>query len=222
MEPKRRPQAAEAAGSSQVFVWGFGGISPKQCPHPLGKRRRSETALYRSKQVASSASSWVMRGTTRFRGFYTQNLTLLRGKHQQEVAYMSAAGVPVGNQIESNSRTIAHPIAISRLQLQTVVELLDAVQEHAPHLPVSMLRTTATHLADCLKVPIERLKIADLVRVGPEFRQYLEQRRFKRNSVRSYSNFLHILLQTAKNLGCQFNDFDVPEPWKEIMDRLAK
>lgn len=85
-----------------------------------------------------------------------------------------------------------------------------------------MLRTTAAHIADCLNVPIEGLKIDDLVRVGPEFRQYLEERRFKRNSVRSYSNFLHILLRAAKDLGWQFSGLEVPEPWKEIMGRLAK
>lgn len=78
-----------------------------------------------------------------------------------------------------------------------------------------MLRTTAGHVSNFLNTPLDRLAIAALVDLGPRFRNYLTGRRYKRNTTRSYSNFLLILLQTAQELG--WEQPDVPEEWKPIL-----
>jgi len=63
---------------------------------------------------------------------------------------------------------------------------------------------------------VERLAIDALVDAGPGFRKYFEERRYKRASIRSYSNFLATLVRAAKQLGWESSQPEVPDAWRPI------
>jgi integrase len=109
---------------------------------------------------------------------------------------------------------------IPRRELRTVQDLLTAIQELRSDLQVPMLKTTAGHVSHFLNTPLDRLSIAALVDIdlAPRFRDYLSERRYKRDSIRSYSNFLAILRRTAQELG--WEPPDVPEDWKPILTAM--
>jgi integrase len=67
--------------------------------------------------------------------------------------------------------------------------------------------------------PSERIELKELSDVRPRFREYLtqlKQPRLKRNSVRSYVNFLRILLERAKGVGWSEHPPEVEKSWSEI------
>ncbi len=136
---------------------------------------------------------------------------------------MSAARPTIGNQIDADLRGCEPRSPITRRKrrdLRTVDELLKAIDEDAPTLPVGMLRTTARHVSNFLNVPLEQLEIDVLVGLDPDFRNYLKERRYKEGSVRSYSNFVSILLKAAKELGWEPRQSQFFEAWKAIADAM--
>jgi integrase len=163
-----------------------------------------------------------MRRPSRFCAFYMHNLDRLRVEEYREFAYMSTSKATIGNQIDANLRDSANLIHIPHHKIETILELLDAIQDSVPNLPIAMLRTTANRLSTFLNVPVDRLAIDDVVDVAPEFRNYLEERRYKHNAVRSYCGFLATLLRAAKELGWECRQPEIPDAWKEILCALAK
>jgi len=127
---------------------------------------------------------------------------------------MTTATVTIGNQSDVDLRDSAQSVHISRPKLQTVHDLLTALDGNAN---VKMFRTTARHISDFLKVPVEQLEIDAVVDIGPDFRLYLGQCRYKRGSIRSYSNFAQMLLRAAKELGWESPQPEIPEEWKSIL-----
>jgi hypothetical protein len=135
---------------------------------------------------------------------------------------MNTAKTTIGNQIDADLRDSARSVRIAPRRLRTLADLLDAIAEAAPHLPLAMLRTTAGHIASFLNVPIEQLAIEALIDIGPQFRLHLRGRRLKYNSVRAYANNLNILLRAARELGCESPQLEIPEPWKPILAVMQK
>jgi hypothetical protein len=135
---------------------------------------------------------------------------------------MSKARRRFGNQLDSDLSDLTPELPFTPYrELRTVQELLTAIQELKPKAPVPMLRTTAGHVSTFLNTPLDRLSIAALVEVDAlRFRNYLRERRYKRDSVRSYSNFLAILRRTAQELG--WKQPEVPEEWKPILRAMQK
>lgn len=136
---------------------------------------------------------------------------------------MSAARPMIGNQIDTDLRG-CEPLTLitrrTRRELRTVDDLLRAIDEDAPTLPIGMLRTTANHVSNFLNVPLEHMEIDVLVSLDPGFRNYLKESRYKKGSVRSYSNFVLILLKAAKQLGWQPRQSQFLEAWKAIADAM--
>jgi integrase len=110
----------------------------------------------------------------------------------------------------------------SGLKIASVQDLLATLRGNIRTSLLSDFRTTANHLARYLQVPIEQLSIDALVDVTPGFHAYLEQRRYKRNSVRSYCKFAVMLLANAKQLGWTPREPEVPEPWQPILAVVEK
>jgi hypothetical protein len=140
-------------------------------------------------------------------------------------AYMTTTRRGFGKQIDMDLRDYTQLPLIPRRELRTVQELLTAIQElrtDRPNLPVPMLKTTVDHVSNFLNTPIDRLSIAALadVDLAPRFRNYLRERRYKPNAVRSYSNFLAILRRTAQELG--WEQPNVPEEWKPVLKAMRK
>ena len=116
------------------------------------------------------------------------------------------------------SRGAARPANISR-GLETVQDLLDriAASEGPKAKPLAMLRTTAMHVSRCLGRPLGATRIHELVSSSPEINAYLRSRGFKRNTVRSYGNYLRILVQEARALGWEAWDPRIEAAWAPFL-----
>src|SRR5207245_3204772 len=108
------------------------------------------------------------------------------------------------------------------LKIATVEELLANLRGKVRENLLLSFRTTAGHLSRCLEISSEQLTIADLVDVTPSLKSYLEQRRYKRNSVVSYCKFATMLLAKAKQLGWRAGQPNIPEPWRPIVAAVTK
>jgi hypothetical protein len=71
-----------------------------------------------------------------------------------------------------------------------------------------------------LNTPLAQLPIEALLELGPSFRLYLQQRRYKSHSVRSYRGFIKILVSKAKDLGWRPRQSEIPQCWKPILPAL--
>jgi hypothetical protein len=126
-------------------------------------------------------------------------------------------------QIEMDFRDEAQKPPISPKGRLTLQELLDQIQANEPSaLKLSgMLRSTAAHLSRALCKPLDALTIEELTIGLPEFKVYLKQRRFTRNSIRSYLHFGRILLRKARELGWKETDPEVESLWQPILAAIA-
>jgi integrase len=127
------------------------------------------------------------------------------------------------SQIEMNFRQATGKGHISSQNLKTVQNLLDqiAVSQQRTQL-TSMLNTTAVHISACLGKPLTEIPISSLAGAAPEFGSFLRQRRFKRNSVRSYLNYLRILISTARKLGWKEQDLELEHLWGPLKLAIPK
>src|ERR1700752_4659498 len=88
-------------------------------------------------------------------------------------------------------------------RLETIQDLLAAIRAHEPdnnHL-LAMLGATTAHIAIHLGEPADKIDIHRLLDVKAGLQAHLRKRGFRRNSIRSYTNYLRILLQKAGELG---------------------
>jgi hypothetical protein len=131
---------------------------------------------------------------------------------------MNATTQTIGNQNGRNLRDSTQ-LPLIYPQLKTVQDLLTALQGSRYF---SMLRTTAGHISSFLKLPVEQLAIDALLDLGPSFRLYLKERRYKRDAVRSYSNFAAMLLRGAKEMGWVPQQSEVLEAWQLILAAMPK
>src|ERR1700687_1955754 len=127
------------------------------------------------------------------------------------------------SQIEMDFRKSAGKGHISSENLKTVQNLLDQIVVSQPRAQLtSMLNTTAVHISACLGNPLTEIPISSLARVAPEFGSFLRQRRFKRNSVRSYLNYLRILISTARTLGWKEQNLELEPLWGPLILAIPK
>jgi len=98
----------------------------------------------------------------------------------------------------------AQAIPISPQRARTVQDLLDHLSEGRSTLPnlLNMLKTTTAHISRSLNRPLNEIQINQLSGALPQFITFLteSERRFKRNSIRSYQNYFRKLLQIARDL----------------------
>ena len=133
--------------------------------------------------------------------------------------------------IRTKQRKTSRSRLISRVRteaganhLKTVQDLMDAIRRTEPegsHLH-KMLNSTVAHTVLTLNLSAEKLEINKLLEVKPQLKAYLKSKGFKRNSIRSYTNYLRILLQKAAKLGwipCAPQTFVA---WREISAAVAK
>jgi integrase len=82
---------------------------------------------------------------------------------------------------------------------------------------LSMMRTTAGKIAAFLGKPIDEISF-DLIYANRDgFRPFLESLRYKETSIRSYVNYLRMLLQAAEGLGWQAFAH-LPVEWQPVVD----
>ena len=84
-----------------------------------------------------------------------------------------------------------------------------------------MLRTTAGRIAAFLGKSIDEISL-DLIHMNRDgFRPFLEGQRYKEGSVRSYVNYLRMLLEAAGSLGWK-PYVHLPSQWKPVLDLARK
>jgi integrase len=73
-----------------------------------------------------------------------------------------------------------------------------------------------------MSIPVDQIPIEALIDSDDRFNAYLKERRFKRNAVRSYSNFLKILLRQARQLGWSYQEPALRKEWEPILAAVEK
>src|SRR6516225_4363670 len=100
-------------------------------------------------------------------------------------------------------RASARRRAISRPRLETLQDLLTALKLREPqnaHL-LRMFGATIAHISMHLGKPPDRIDIRRLLDITPALQVHLRKQGFLKNSARSYSNYVRMLVQRAKKLG---------------------
>jgi integrase len=109
--------------------------------------------------------------------------------------------------------------ALGRVDVESLADLLSCLNSE-PSSQTPMLRTTAGKIAAFLGKPIDQISL-DMVHANREgFRPFLESQRYKEGSVRTYVNYLRILLDAAGELGWKPH-VRLPKEWQAVLD-LAK
>jgi integrase len=85
-----------------------------------------------------------------------------------------------------------------------------------------MLRSTASHLEEYLAKPVGSISIQELENVKSGFKAFLEERRFRRNSVRTYLHYLCILTKKAIELAPSVERLEVEACWRSILPSLKR
>lgn len=130
-------------------------------------------------------------------------------------AYMSTQIVPFGTSNALVPPAAAQNIAVQRYQLRSLQDLLDALAVGVPPQP-PMLRTSAAHFAEFVGVPPQEIDIAMLVDRKEAFRAYLKERRYQKNSIRTFINFTGLLVRKAEEFGWPLPEVLIPECWAEM------
>jgi hypothetical protein len=102
----------------------------------------------------------------------------------------------------------------------TLKKLLDIIAARGDE-NLAMLRTTAVRLSEFMDKSIGELSIDALVDVRSPFSDYLKQRRYKANTVRTYRQNTRRLVRWAVQLGWVSSKQSVEEAWKPLLDALA-
>lgn len=105
-------------------------------------------------------------------------------------------GTQAAQILPGTSRIFAMPGYI----LHSLHDLLDALG-HEEAKDLAMLRTTASHLAEFFGAELSAIPLSSLCDCRASFRLYMESRKYKKNSVRSFSNYVGVLLKYAQNPG---------------------
>jgi integrase len=107
---------------------------------------------------------------------------------------------------------------ISAVPLNTLQDLMEEIkrQESKAGRPTPMLRPLSAHISMYFDRAPSRIRIAELTDLRPKLRSYLIERGFKRNSTRSYVNFLRILLRSAHQLGWREGSAELEKQWEAI------
>ncbi len=100
----------------------------------------------------------------------------------------------------------------------TLTSMADILRELAKDPPpqLRMLRSTCAQFAAYQNTAPEQITINAMDQNKGGFRAYLETRKYKENSVRTYVNFVRILLNYARVLGHDLSR-EVPEAWREVL-----
>jgi hypothetical protein len=122
----------------------------------------------------------------------------------------------------SEGRRPARRFSISHGQPETLQDLFEALKRSDPEESqlIAMLGATVAHIAIHLGEPPNRIAILKLLDIKPGLQAYLREKGFKRNSIRSYTNYLRILLQRARELGWSESSPELAAAWENIYGRM--
>lgn len=102
--------------------------------------------------------------------------------------------------------------------LQQLLELL----QPTPPASFPMLKSTVARLVDFYGRSPDSVMISTVEADKREFRDYLQQRRYSRNSTRSYVNYSNILIRLARENGWRPSGQAIPEEWSRLLPERGR
>lgn len=97
-----------------------------------------------------------------------------------------------------------------------LVSLQDLVQHLDGNKQIKMLQSTVNKLCDFFEVASDAIAIEAMADRKEDFAYYLSQGKYKKNSIKSYLNYVRILLAEAKAAGWVASKPSIPEAWTAI------
>ncbi len=143
-----------------------------------------------------------------------------RVRHQPEKgnAYMDVANMQSGSQIAAEPRKSSAQFAdTGPSKLTELLELL----ENDPPQSLPMLRSTASKIAEFYNIQTAEITLDQVYAMRGQFRRYLKSRKYAEGSVRSYVNFLRILVDHARRSGWRPYR-NLPQEWQRLLALAAK
>lgn len=132
---------------------------------------------------------------------------------------MTIAVLLSGTETALADRSSSQQCASPQHNLATMSDLLDALAKNPPP-ELAMLRSTCTRFAAFMNEDPIKISIDSIYDNRSGFRPHLEACKYKEASVRSYVNYVRILLEHAKSRGWRPHSA-VHESWRAVME-IAK
>jgi integrase len=128
-----------------------------------------------------------------------------------------------GAQIATDLHASSLSLNISPESPQNLQQLLDSIQRHWPgDEQFGMLSRTADLIAELFGRPKGEIDISELPSHLRSLKLFLEERHYKRNSVKSYCNYLRILVRKAKDLGWKLQPTEAELAWNKTVAAIPR
>ena len=134
---------------------------------------------------------------------------------------MTISTVPVGTEIVAEPRDSSESCGYRTDKLVSLQDLLNALQD-LRRAEYPMLRSTAVKLSEFYARPADEISLDLLPEDRETFRDYLKEHRYARNSVRSYTNYLNILISRATDLGWEAGAPATPAAWSSLLSTVTE
>jgi integrase len=121
----------------------------------------------------------------------------------------------IGNEIAFGTQVDVTAAPDGPCQLVTLQDLLNALAQN-PSDQLAMLRSTTNKLSQFLGQPCSGIPIESLADHRDDFSHYLVGSKYAKNSVRSYNNYVRILLDEATKLGWIPSHPQLPDAWTGV------
>lgn len=133
---------------------------------------------------------------------------------------MLAQRFPIGTQNALEVPALSQNFVTPTKPPATLKELLDIIVARGDK-NLAMLRTTVVRLSEFMDKASSELAIDVLVDVRSRFSDYLKERRYAYNSIRTYRQNTQRLVRWAEQLGWVSGKQSVEEAWKPFLQALA-
>jgi integrase len=112
----------------------------------------------------------------------------------------------------------ATDIQLAPLIVSDLLAVLESVG--LPGNQLGMLRSTVARICECLGTTTENLTVNEALGCIPLLKKYLQERRYSRNSIRSYCNYVRILSSHAVAHGCAQTAPELAALWGPVVEAV--
>jgi hypothetical protein len=132
---------------------------------------------------------------------------------------MCTLDIPFGSRNAQEFHKSSQTVEVKPTSITSLHDLL-ALFESNPPTHLAMLRTTAGLLVKFFGSSPEEIMISALIQGREKFRRFLVHLRYEKNSVRSYMNYLSVIIKLANEAGWVSTEPPVPQCWQAILAEL--
>jgi integrase len=134
-------------------------------------------------------------------------------------AYMSIAAARLGTENAASVRDSSTHVVYQRRELLTLQDLVDRLRDDRN---AKMFRSAANKFAEYQSQACNEVHINALESDCGEFRDFLRERKYAKNSVRSYSNYISMLLNAARTLGWTPTVAPILPSWEPVAKAMRE